>query len=170
MARLTEKLQQLGCKLVLTGDHAQLQPIEAGTPFKDITEAHAAAKLTEIRRQQSQWQRQASCDLAVGHIDMALRNYADHGGVHSCENRDTAIAALVKDYVNDLNKNNEKTSRLALAHRRKDVHAINQAIRPTLQAQGQLQNEHLFQTDHGPRAFAVGDRLLFTRNDQALGV
>lgn len=30
--------------------------------------------------------------------------------------------------------------------------------------------EALFQTDHGPRAFAVGDRVIFTRNDHDLGV
>jgi len=160
LARVAEKLRQLGCKLVLIGDPNQLQPIEAGTPFKDIAETHKVARLTEIRRQQSEWQRQASRDLAEGHIDMALRNYADHGGVHSSQNRDTAIAALVKDYVKDLIENGDTKSRLALAHRRKDVHAINQALR----------DEYLFQTDRGPRAFATGDRLLFTRNDQTLGV
>jgi len=101
---------------------------------------------------------------------MALRNYADHGGVHNSQNRDTAIAALVKDYVKDLDENGGFKSQLALAHRRKDVHAINQAIRTTLQAQGKLRDEYLFQTDHGPRAFATGDRLLFTRNDQNLNV
>jgi len=140
LARVAEKLQQLGCKLVLMGDPNQLQPIEAGTPFKDIAETHNPAKLTEIRRQQSDWQRQASRDLAEGHIDMALRNYADHSGVHGSQNRDTAIAALVKDYVKDLIENGPNKSQLALAHRRKDVHAINQAVRTTLQAQGQLQN------------------------------
>ena len=30
--------------------------------------------------------------------------------------------------------------------------------------------ENLFQTCHGPRAFAVGDHIFFTRNDATLGV
>jgi len=33
-----------------------------------------------------------------------------------------------------------------------------------------LQEGLWFQTDHGPRSFAQGDRLLFTRNDQTLNV
>ena len=170
LTRVTEKLHQLGCKLVLIGDPNQLQPIEAGTPFKDISEKYDTSKLMEIRRQQSDWQRQASCDLAAGNIEMALRNYSDHDAVHQTKSRDHAISRLVTDYVQDVNENGDTKSRLALAYRRKDVYAINQAIRITLQAEGKLQNGKLFNTEHGPRAFAKGDRLLFTRNDQSLNV
>jgi len=170
LTRVTARLQQLGCKLVLIGAPNQLQPIEAGTPFKDITAKHKAAKLTEIRRQQEDWQREASRDLATGNIEMALRNYSDHGAVHETRSRDHAIAKLVADYVQDMNDHDDIKSRLALAHRRKDVHAINQGIRTTLQAEGKLKNEKLFNTEHGPRAFSKGDRLLFTRNDTNLNV
>jgi len=133
LSRVTEKLKQLGCKLVLIGDPNQLQPIEAGTPFKDIAARHKVAKLTEIRRQNSDWQGQASCDLAAGNIEMAFRNYSDHGAIHETQSRDHAISKLVTDYVQDVNEHGEKKSRLALAHRRKDVYAINQGIRTTLQ-------------------------------------
>ena len=61
-------------------------------------------------------------------------------------------------------------TRLALAHRRKDVFAINQGIRSGLVASGSLEGEHLHETDHGPRAFAKDDRILFTRNDKTLGL
>lgn len=170
LAKLTEQLQQRGCKLVLAGDPDQLQPIEAGMPFRDIVANHKTAKLTKIRRQQSEWQRQASRDLANGNIEMALRNYSDHGSVHHTNSRDHAIGKLVADYVQDLNEHGINKSRLALAHRRKDVYAINQAIRTRLQADGKLRKEDLFKTEHGTRAFAKGDRLLFTPNDQNLGV
>ena len=170
LARVTGKLQELGCKLVLIGDPNQLQPIEAGTPFKDIAAKHKVTKLTEIRRQLSEWQRQASYDLANGNIEMALRNYLDHDAVHQTQSRDYAISELITDYVQDVTRYGDNKSRLALAHRRNDVYAINQAIRSTLQAEGKLRNEYLFQTDNGPRAFAIGDRLLFTKNDQSLNV
>ena len=168
LARVTEKLQKLGCKLVLIGDPNQLQPIEAGAPFKDVAAKHKVAKLTEIRRQQEDWQQDASRDLATGNVEMALRNYFDHGAVHETRSRDHAIAKLVADYVQDINDHDDNKSRLALAHRRKDVHAINQGIRTTLQAEGKLQNEKLLNTEHGPRTFAHGDSLLFTRNDPNL--
>jgi len=118
LARITGKLQELECKLVLIGDPNQLQPIEAGTPFKDITAKHKVAKLTEIRRQNSDWQRQASCDLAAGNIEMALRNYSDHDAVYQTKSRDHAISKLVADYVQDVNEHGENKSRLALAHKR----------------------------------------------------
>ena len=170
MQRITEQLQLRGCKLVLTGDPAQLQPIEAGTPFKDIITQNGAAKLSEIRRQKSEWQRQASSDLANGNIEMALRNYADQGAVHEAESRDHAITNLVDDYIEDWKKHGSSRTRLALAHRRKDVHAINQTIRAALRDQGHVKEEILYETEHGPRAFAAGEQLLFTRNDRDLGV
>lgn len=61
-------------------------------------------------------------------------------------------------------------SRLALAYRRKDAHALNQAVRKAPQSGGELAEEKLFKTNHGPRAFASGDRIIFTKNDTDLGV
>jgi len=63
---------------------------------------------------------------------------------------------------------NTNATRLAFAHRRKDVFALNQAIRGALRISGYSQDETLFQTDTGPRAFAVGDRLVFTQNDRTM--
>jgi ATP-dependent exoDNAse (exonuclease V) alpha subunit len=146
-----------------------LQPIQAGTPFRDIVETNGAARLTEIRRQSTDWQRDASHELAKGQTVQALQRYSDHEAVHHGESRDQAIAKLVQDYMADC-KTNGTASRLAFAHRRADVHAINQAIKASRMAKGETPVETLFNTDHGPRAFAPGDRILFTRNDATLGV
>lgn len=170
LARVAEQLRMRGCKLVLIGDPDQLQPIQAGTPFRDIVAAKGAARLTEIRRQSSDWQRDVSRELADGHTARALQRYANHGAVQESPDREHAIAALVKDYVADRHRHGDNASRLALTHRRVDVHAINQAIKSALAAQGEAKGETLFDTDHGPRSFAPGDRILFTRNDATLGV
>ncbi|KHA51923.1 AAA family ATPase [Sulfitobacter geojensis] len=170
LARVAEQLRSRGCKLVLVGDPDQLQPIQAGTPFRDITENIGAALLTEIRRQTSEWQRKASQDLARGQASAALQTYADHGAVHEAQDIDHAITALVDSYVADWRINGHATSRLALAHRRVDVHAINQAIKAARSVQDDETAEILIKTDHGPRAFSEDDRILFTRNDATLGV
>jgi len=170
LARVAEQLRMRGCKLVLVGDPDQLQPIQAGTPFRDIVAARGGARLTEIRRQESEWQRVASRELADGRTAQALQRYADHGAVHESPDRNHAIAALVKDYIDDWHRHRSNSSRLALAHRRVDVHAINQAIKSAVATQGEATHEALFDTDHGPRAFSPGDRILFTRNDHTLGV
>lgn len=171
LERVSKQLEERGCKLVLVGDPDQLQPIQAGKPFRNIVKKTNAAKLTEIRRQNTNWQRQASRDLANGNVTKALQTYADHKAVHDSEAREQAITTLVDDYIADWQAHGENKSRLALAHRRKDVHAINQAIRTARKENDDnSQDEVLFQTDHGPRAFVAGDRLLFTRNDRDLNV
>lgn len=170
MSRFVEHAKRRGAKLVLVGDPEQLQPINAGTPFRDITETVGAVKLTEIRRQQSDWQRQATFDLAINKTREAIRAYADHGAVKTTNNQDEAIAALVQDYIIDLELTGNSASRMAFAHRRKDVHAINQAIRIARKSGGDLADELYFKTTHGLRAFAPHDLIIFTKNDTELGV
>ena len=169
LQRVADELSQRGCKLVLIGDPEQLQPIQAGTPFRDLLDRMPHAKLTEVRRQTEEWQRAASIDLAQGNIEMALRYYADRGLISEAQTKDEAIAALVADYTAGAS-DADYTGKLALAHRRRDVFALNQGIRAARLQAGELVGETLVETHHGPRAFAPGDRMLFTRNDATLWV
>jgi len=170
LARFVNAAKKSGATLILVGDPEQLQPIQAGRPFKDIAQETGAARLTEIRRQRQEWQRQASLNLAEGRCADAIDIYRQQGFVSTAIDTPEAIAKLAQDYVTDMELNGSNVSRLALTHRRKDVHAINQAIRSLRKSGGDLSVETLFQTDHGPRAFAAGDRIVFTRNDRDLGV
>ena len=170
LQRFVEETARRGAKLVLVGDPEQLQPINAGTPFREIVNNIDHAELTEIRRQKEQWQKQASLDFAQNRTNAALKTYADHGVMETSANTSEAISKLVQDYLIDLEIRGTKCSRLALAYRRKDVHAINQGIRMARKAGGELENEKRFKTRHGPRAFSAGDRILFTMNDHELGV
>ena len=169
-ARLVAHAKAAGTKLVFVGDPEQLQPIHAGRPFKALTEQLPTVKLTEIRRQKEAWQRQASRALAGGQTDDALAAYEKFGCVENCSDIADAIETLVRDYVADHNEQGDTKSRIALAHRRVDVHAINQGIRSLRKAQGELEEEILIKTDHGPRAFAARDRIVLTRNDYDLDV
>ncbi|MDA8747401.1 AAA family ATPase [Litoreibacter sp.] len=170
MARVAAKIETIGAKLVLIGDPDQLQPIEAGTPFRRLVDRHGAARLTEIHRQRDQWQKQASSDLATGDIGAAIEAYDRRETVTRCGNQDATLEALVENYVMDVAADGDASSRLAFAHRRKDVHALNQAIRAALNADDDPQSEMLFTTDTGKRAFAKKDRIVFTCNDKNIGV
>lgn len=170
MVRFIEETCRYGAKLVLVGDPEQLQPINAGTPFRDISNQVGCAALSEVRRQKTNWQCLATLDLAQGRTADALRAYSNHGAVEHVGSKLEAITALVQDYMIDWELRGANASRLALAHRRKDVHSINQAIRFARQSNGEISDEKIFNTNHGPRAFAVGDRIMFTRNDAMLGV
>ncbi|MGE0284400.1 MAG: AAA family ATPase, partial [Rhizobiaceae bacterium] len=170
MMRVADKLQKVGAKLVLVGDPGQLQPIEAGTPFRDLIECHGAARLSEIHRQKEAWQRDASRDLAEGRTQDAMNAYDADGSVRRIANRDKALAALLEDYLGDRETGGPSSTQLAFAHRRRDVFALNQAIRLALRSSAGAESETIFTTETGPRAFGAGDRIVFTRNDKELGV
>ncbi|MCR5858295.1 AAA family ATPase [Mesorhizobium sp. J428] len=169
MMRIVGKLRQIGAKLVLVGDPGQIQPIEAGTPFRALIDCHGAARLTAIHRQREAWQRHASRDLAEGRLQEALNAYDAEGAVHRSSARETALAALLEEYLQD-RKTCASSTQLAFAHRRKDVYAINQAIRRAVRLSADMPAETIYMTETGPRAFAAGDRIAFTRNDRDLGV
>lgn len=170
MARVAAKLNEIGAKLVLVGDPDQLQPIEAGTPFRQIVKSHGAAALTEIHRQREDWQKRASRNLANGDMGSALDQYQKGGAVSRSDDQQSTLEALVETYAMDVAANGTSKSRLAFAHKRKDVHALNQAMRAALRSDSDTHPETMFATDTGQRAFANDDRIVFTRNDKDIGV
>ncbi|MDQ0561231.1 Ti-type conjugative transfer relaxase TraA [Rhizobium mesoamericanum] len=179
LARFVEEIKKAGGKLVLVGDDEQLQAIGAGAPFRAIVEAVGYAQLSEVRRQRADWQKQASIDFASHRTKAGLSAYEAHGHVHFKTDRREALKSIVADYVMDRASSPDRT-RIAVAHRRKDVHAINAGIRTVLQERGELAKgmegsddlgrELTYRTNDGTRAFARGDRIVFLANDRDLNV
>ena len=174
LARFVDEVERRGAKLVLVGDPEQLQPIGAGAPFRAITERIGHASLSQIRRQRTDWQREASVAFATHRTADALAAYERHGAIRFSEDVAGARDALVRDYLADLAARPEG-SRVAMAHRRADVRAINDAIRTALQdrgalARGEAAGELRYRTNAGERCFAAGDRIVFLENDAELGV
>ncbi len=50
MERVVSEAEKHGAKVVLIGDPAQLQAIEAGAAFRATAERHGSVEITEIRR------------------------------------------------------------------------------------------------------------------------
>ncbi|CUX05031.1 Conjugal transfer protein traA [Agrobacterium fabacearum S56] len=186
LARFIGEAEERGAKIVLVGDHEQLQAIEAGAPFRAIAEQIGHVELSGIRRQRHDWQRQASVAFATHKTAEGLAAYRDHGDIHFAESRDKAMAQIVRDYLADSEKRADG-SRVAMAHRRADVRALNAAIRSELQnrqklergqelsddvdrGDGEAGRELTFQTNNGKRAFGPGDRIIFLENNRDLGV
>ena len=164
------KIKNTGAKIILVGDPEQLQPINAGTPFKDIVARIGHVELTEIRRQKENWQREATRDLAQGRIADALNAYDKNGAVHFSDEKQQAISNLATDYLKDMITNGETKSRIALAHELVDVKSLNQHIRQLRIEMGELQDNQEIKTANDKQEFAVDDRILFTQNDKILGV
>ncbi|PJN96119.1 Ti-type conjugative transfer relaxase TraA, partial [Amaricoccus sp. HAR-UPW-R2A-40] len=174
LARFVAAAEAAGAKLVLVGDHEQLQAIGAGAPFRAIAERIGSAELSDVRRQREDWQRDASQDFARHKTADGLAAYEKRGGIKFKDSHDEARAALVRDYLADLEQRPDG-SRIATAHRRADVAALNQAIREGRQERGQIgrgeeAGEKVFATRDGKRAFVTGDRIVFLENNRELGV
>ncbi|MDZ7875648.1 MAG: Ti-type conjugative transfer relaxase TraA [Rhizobium sp.] len=174
LAGFIGEAEQRGAKIVLVGDHEQLQAIGAGAPFRAIADQIGHAELSDIRRQRVDWQREASVSFATHKTSEGLAAYRDHGDIHLAATGDEARAEIVRDYLSDREQRPDG-SRVAMAHRRADVRALNGAIRSELQERGSLAcgedgGEITFQTNDGKRDFAPGDRIVFLENSRDLGV
>lgn len=170
LSKFIMKVKNTGAKIVLVGDPQQLQPINAGIPFKDIVDRIGCAELTEIRRQKEEWQQNATRDLAHNRIIEAFKAYHENGAIHFADEKKHAIFSLAKGYLKDWISNDQNQPRIALAHERADVRNINEQIRKLLIEMGELQNGQLIKTLNGKQEFAAGDKILFIQNDKNLGV
>jgi Ti-type conjugative transfer relaxase TraA len=174
LGRFVRQAEVRGAKIVLVGDHEQLQAIGAGAPFRAIAETIGHAELSEIRRQRVDWQRNASASFARNRTGEGLSAYRERGDIKFSQTRSQTMAAMVQDYLLDRLARPD-ASRVAMAHRRVDVRAFNDAVRSELQdrdmlARGEGAGEVSFQTNTGKRTFAIGDRIVFLQNDRELGV
>lgn len=94
MERVLSHARDAGAKVILVGDPQQLQAIEAGAAFRSIAERHGATEITDIRRQQEEWQREATRHLATGRTGEALEAYRTHDMVYAATTREAARGKL----------------------------------------------------------------------------
>ena len=82
MERVLDAVNRAGAKAILVGDAEQLQPIQAGCPFRVLSEELKATEIVTVRRQNAAWQRQGTQDLSRGRGVLALKAYQENGCVH----------------------------------------------------------------------------------------
>ena len=168
LARVLERADEAGAKVVLVGDTRQLAAIEAGAPMRAIAERIGMVELTDIRRQKG-WQAQATKDFGDGLTDKALDAYKQHGRIHEHETQDEALCAMVEAW-DARRKVAPKETLVILAHRNVDVDELNARARAKLRAAGELGEDHRIASARGPLDLAPCDRVMFLKNDRQLGV
>ena len=168
MERVLSHAREAGAKVVLVGDPEQLQAIEAGAAFRAIVERVGAVEITAIRRQRTEWQRDATRELATDRTGSALERYEAAGMVQGHGTQAEARVALVAGWDVERRAAPEQ-SRVILAYTRRDVEALNMLARERLATAGELGRDHLVATERGTRVMAAGDRLMFLRNERGLG-
>lgn len=87
LAKLLDTVKQLGVKLIVVGDGAQLQPVEAGPAFRLITNRLGKAELNTVLRQKEEWQKEATVLFGRQQTQEAIQKYVDKGHVHIVEEK-----------------------------------------------------------------------------------
>ncbi len=168
LERVLSAAQEAGAKVVLVGDPEQLQAIEAGAAFRAVSERVGSVEITQVRRQREAWQREATRQLATGRTGEALAGYEQAGMVQASETRAVAMSALVAGWDEE-RRQSPRATRVMLASTRADVAELNSLARDRLRAAGELGPDQVVVTERGERALAVGDRVMFGRNERGLG-
>ena len=96
MERFLQAVETLGVKAVVVGDGAQLQAVEAGDAFRLITRQVEAFYLQDVRRQEQDWQREATKAFGRLETESALKMYLDKGQVTFVEERVLEVEKLVE--------------------------------------------------------------------------
>ena len=167
LQRVLAKAKEAGAKVVLVGDEKQLQPIEAGAPFRAIVDRIGFAELTQIIRQNAVWARNASMAFMRGDVSAALNTYRARGFVRTAPSRTEAKHELAGEW---LERTGTIAQRIVLAYTNEDVRHLNDAIRLRRQALGTIGVGAEFRTAKGTREFSGGDRIVFLKNNRELEV
>jgi len=168
-SRLMRQAAETGAKVILAGDDRQLSSVERGGMFTALKERHGSVIISKVRRQEKDWQKEASENFAQGRVAEGLRAYAEHGHVHWSKDIDESRTRLLSDWDQD-SRENPAINRFVYAGTNKEVNEINRLIRDIRVQRGEIKNEIEVDTVRGKLAFGAGDRLQFHGTDRKLGI
>jgi conjugative relaxase-like TrwC/TraI family protein len=170
LGRLLEHAHQAQAKVVLVGDDRQLAPIDAGGGFRALRLRLGASELTENRRQQQAWEREALELVRSGLVEEAVGAYRAHDRVVAADSKPAATLALLQDWWTAFQQaaHDPANEVVVLAARRAEVDRLNTLCQELLATRGRLGLERLQVED---RQVGVGDRVVCGHNAIAeLGV
>lgn len=161
LAELTQQAQDVGAKVLLVGDPAQLGSVDAGGMLGWLDRSNKAEQLSSVWRFKNSWEGDASLGLRSGQISV-LKEYAEHGRITDAGN-DAADAA----YRAWLEDTNEETSTILVAADNATVKDLNVRAQHDLAEGGHIDLEHTVTLQHDTFA-GIGDKLLARRNNRQL--
>ena len=91
-----QAIDDLKVKAIIVGDGAQLQPVEAGSAFRLVTEKIGSSHLKKAVRQREEWQQEATTLFGTLKTKEALQLYSQKGFVQFIEENETLIAELIE--------------------------------------------------------------------------
>ena len=157
---ILEFSSKTGAKVIAVGDDNQIKPISSGDCFRAaLNNLNDVGRLHEIRRQNSDWQKEASVEFSKLNTTNALSIYDHHGKIHEMSD-----AKQIAEKFLEIEKIG---SAAVLCATRKECAEINSEIRNLKISNGEL-GENLFKI--GEKSFAKNDQIIFTQNNKSFGV
>lgn len=161
--RITAHAAEAGAKVMLVGDWAQLQSVEAGGAFAMLADARGdAAELADIHRFTHEWEKRASLDLRHGHPE-AVDAYLIHERVTDGET-EAMIDAAYQAWRDDTDAGQAS---VLVTDSAKAVVELNARARAERIAAGMIPAGPEVPLIDGTRA-SVGDWVITRQNDRRL--
>jgi|LNAP01.1.fsa_nt_gb conjugative relaxase-like TrwC/TraI family protein len=173
--------EETGCKIILMGDHKQLNAIEAGAGMKIILDHTHHARISTIRRQNEVWAREMVTNLANGRTDEAIKLLDNHNGISYVQDDRKLKMQLIADWRASTielgwtpeNSIDSDKSHLIIAVKNDDVFTLNEMVREVLRERNLLYGDDIkvqcqpLTQDGEPvdMSYAVGDRVVLRLNE-----
>ncbi|AHI02833.1 conjugal transfer protein [Corynebacterium falsenii DSM 44353] len=161
--RITGLAAEASAKVLLVGDYAQLQSVDAGGAFGLLVHDRGdAPELVDVHRFTHAWEKTASLDLRHGHTDV-IDTYDAHGRIHDGETEemiDSAYTAWRADLL-------AGKATVLVSDSNESVTALNIRARTDLIVDGVVHGPREAELHDGTRA-ATGDVVITRRNDRRL--
>ncbi|RPF28568.1 MobF family relaxase [Georgenia muralis] len=160
---IATRASEVGAKVVLVGDPAQLQSVDAGGAFNMLTAARGGdlAELVEVRRFVHAWEKHASLALRDGDV-AAIDAYAGRGRIVE-GTTETMIDAAYRAWQHDLTAGR---SSILVTEAAESVRHLNERARAERVQQGLTATREAALREE-VRA-SVGDVVITRRNDRRL--
>ena len=157
-----------GAKVVLAGDDRQLGSIERGGLFTELKKEHGSAEITQVTRQNVDWQREAARDLRTG--GSRRRCGRSHETSRWSGRRSRMSSVQTGRAVGEGYGHRSVRVALRLCLYQQGCRCAEQGPACGSQERGELGEDFVFTTKHGEAAFAVGDRVQFTDTLKGAGI
>lgn len=135
MTQLMELANKAGARLVLMGDHLQLNAVEAGKPFELLQKAGIdVATMSDINRQQVEDLKRAVASAVVRENAQALKHLNDR--ITEIPDRGELLGRVASDILAKHPQDRDKA--LIIVPLNEDRHDINKQVREGLQQRGEI--------------------------------
>ncbi len=172
MAKISEKVNLAGAKLVAAGDHAQLPPVGKGAAFRGLVDKEEASLISKVYRQKEEWQQSATEALSKWDVEKAMLTYADAEYIVWSDTKEESIERLAREYVESWEESNK--GKIITSFKNSDINQLNKSIRELLILRGNLENRKFYHIEGEDKKgnkitfrkeLAVGEEIIFKNNE-----